>query len=281
MHSIEKLSELVGTSHKSVCGLRVEPGKVAEFARAVGYDDPLFFGREQARKRGYDAIPAPPTFTRVWQFPRHQPNELTGYRGFDLGVGLDTIHGEQRYEYHRPLLVGDVLSGETTLVEASIRSESLTRVVLETEYNANGEDVVTERTTLLATEAGEMEAPSGSSARVTENALSRLDFVQYAGASGDFTPYHVNEEAANMAGYPSVFGQGMLTAGHVACSLVDTYGLKAIRSLQTRFVAPVWPGDELWIDITEPRNEAKTDIIVTVDDDRTVLTGVAVIDGRS
>jgi len=43
--------------------------------------------------------------------------------------------------------------------------------------------------------------------------VQRENFVRYAGASGDFNPVHYDGPYAKAAGYPSVFGQGMFTAG--------------------------------------------------------------------
>ncbi len=75
--------------------------------------------------------------------------------------------------------------------------------------------------------------------------LTRQMFVRYAGASGDFNPMHYDDDLARSAGYPSVFGQGMLTAGLLATFVTDWLGADTIRRFSVRFREQVWPGDVL------------------------------------
>ena len=75
--------------------------------------------------------------------------------------------------------------------------------------------------------------------------LTRTDLVRYAGASGDFNPIHHDEQFAKMAGNPSVFGHGMLTAGLLATCVARFVGAEALRSSRVRFATRVWPGDTI------------------------------------
>ena len=75
--------------------------------------------------------------------------------------------------------------------------------------------------------------------------LTRTDLVRYAGASGDFNPIHHDEEFAKMAGNPTVFGHGMLTAGFVAKCVTDFVGPENLRRYKVRFASRVWPGDTI------------------------------------
>ena len=75
--------------------------------------------------------------------------------------------------------------------------------------------------------------------------LTRTDLVRYAGASGDFNPIHHDEEFAKMAGNPTVFGHGMLTAGFVARCVTDFVGPENLRRYKVRFASRVWPGDTI------------------------------------
>jgi acyl dehydratase len=75
--------------------------------------------------------------------------------------------------------------------------------------------------------------------------LTRTDLVRYAGASGDFNPIHHDEEFAKMAGNPTVFGHGMLTAGFVAKCVTDFVGAENLRRYKVRFASRVWPGDTI------------------------------------
>jgi acyl dehydratase len=75
--------------------------------------------------------------------------------------------------------------------------------------------------------------------------VSRSDFVRYAGASGDFVPLHYDQTFVEMAGIPTVFAQGMLTAGLLSHCLTDYVGAGNVRKFRVRFATRVWPGDTL------------------------------------
>ncbi|MFT4884111.1 MAG: peroxisomal enoyl-CoA hydratase 2 [Natronomonas sp.] len=284
--TIDRLSDRVGETVESVEGLHVEAGKVAEFAAAVGDDDPVFRDQAVAADRGLERRPAPPTFTRTSMFPRYRPDGV-GRLGFDLAFDIRyELHGEQRYEFERPVYVGDTLSATTTLSDAYEREgrdgNILTFAVLETEYvDEAGDSVVTERETLIETdgtisEEGQQSGsldwdatrgavvrqpttdgyPLGSAAEasvgdegptIIVEEVTPQDFVRYAGASGDFNPIHYDEQYATALGNEGVFGQGMLTAGYTGRFLSDWFGVEALRRFRTRFTARVWPGDTLTV----------------------------------
>jgi acyl dehydratase len=81
---------------------------------------------------------------------------------------------------------------------------------------------------------------------VLTDGVTRTQFVQYAGASGDYNPLHSDERfATEVAGFPSVFAHGMLTMGMTGRVITDWFGPEAVLSFGGRFVAQVWPGDRL------------------------------------
>ncbi|SFT03216.1 FAS1-like dehydratase domain-containing protein [Halostagnicola kamekurae] len=153
--SLQELQELVGERRQTVTGLNVEAGKVAEFARATKNQNPVFYERKAAKETGYNDIPAPLTFTRVGYFPRYRHGDDDSSFGFDLGFDPErTVHGEQEYEYGRPVTVGDSIDGVTRLTDVYQKTggdgRTLTFAVLETTYtNQNDETVVTERRTRI------------------------------------------------------------------------------------------------------------------------------------
>lgn len=83
--------------------------------------------------------------------------------------------------------------------------------------------------------------------------IERMDFVKYAGASGDFNPIHTVEQFATDAGNPSVFGHGMLTASFVSSYVAGWFGVENVSRLRTRFQSRLWPGDTVTVkgEITE------------------------------
>jgi acyl dehydratase len=161
---MERLEAMIGRSERVIEDLEIEAGKVEEFARAVGDDNPAHRDASAARNQGFEAIPAPLTFTRVGYFPRYRPDGVDDLRPFDLGFAPDRrLHGEQAYEFERPVRVGDVLSATITLTDVYQREGTggtLTFAEFELEYvDADGEPVLTERNSVI-------EAPSP--AEVTE-----------------------------------------------------------------------------------------------------------------
>lgn len=99
--------------------------------------------------------------------------------------------------------------------------------------------------------------------------ITRTDIVRYAGAAGDFTPMHHDEDAARAAGYPSVFAMGLYLGGVMARAVVDWVGLGSLRSYEVSFRRQVWPGDE--IAIRSRVVQVGTDLAtIAVEADRTV-----------
>lgn len=250
---------MVGTTVQTVAGLRVEPGKVEEFARAITDENPIFRDPAVAAERGFDAVPAPLTFTRTADFPRYRPPTFEGQFGLGLGFDLSaTLHGEQAYTYHRHPVVGDVLSATATLEDVYQREGSrggrLTFAVIgETYEDQDGKPVLSTRNTQIETsQSPRSPQPDGGTsgsdiAGLTLNVgkLDRTSFVRYAGASGDFVRVHYDEPYAHASGYDTVFAQGMLIAGLASRFITDRFGLAAIRRFRTRFEAQVWPGEDL------------------------------------
>jgi len=79
---------------------------------------------------------------------------------------------------------------------------------------------------------------------VVDNLL-RTQLVMYSGASGDYNPLHSDEPFARHAGYPGVFGHGMLTMGMTGRVVTDWFGPDKLKKFGGRFRAQVWPGDTL------------------------------------
>lgn len=152
-----RLEERIGESADSVVDFAVESGMVAEFARAIGETNPIFLDSAAAERRGLDRIPAPLTFSRVSLFPRYRSADSDRF-GFDLGFDRRyEVHGQQEYDFERPVFVGDCLTGSTTLTgvdrQEGSRGGEMTFATLETEYvDADDELVVTERSTIIETD---------------------------------------------------------------------------------------------------------------------------------
>lgn len=144
----------------------VESLHVLTFARAIGDDNPIFSDREAARAAGLDDIAAPLTFVQASAHcdPDYPLRPRAGEPWFGSGREpgtrhpelTRTLHAEQHFEYHRPLVVGDVLSWQVIPGDTWTK-ESRTGGVLEfrdfrTEYrDASGELVLTSRSVTAMT----------------------------------------------------------------------------------------------------------------------------------
>jgi acyl dehydratase len=143
----------------------VERGAVSNFARGVKDDNAIYHDARAAKAAGFAAIPAPPTFTFAMGYWGAYPElsadleKLEGNPMFEIigklmANGGLVLHGEQEFIYHRPPMVGDVLHGEGTCVDAyekESKGKVMTFVVSETVWSdkSTGEPVVTERFNLI------------------------------------------------------------------------------------------------------------------------------------
>ena len=136
------------------------------FAAALQDTNDVYRNADAARAAGFGNIPAPPTFTFAMQFwgafAEDQPPDPTGGQnpmhsimGELFGKGALVLHGEQEFEYHRPIEVGDVLAGEGKVMdiyEKETDSAHMTFVVIQTQWKDadSGAPVVTEQFNLIA-----------------------------------------------------------------------------------------------------------------------------------
>ena len=138
---------LVGRSYPPSAVYEVGRAKLAEFAAAIGDDDPVYRDPDAARAAGHPDVIAPPTFAIT----------VSLAAAFvvldDPDVGLDysrVVHGEQRFTHHRPIRAGDRLVATTTIDAArTVAGNDMltTRVDLATE---DGEAVCTATSMLVA-----------------------------------------------------------------------------------------------------------------------------------
>ena len=155
----EELSKIIGKP-MSKSKVVVERGPVANFATAVCDTNPVYRDLDAARASGLDAIPVPPTFPFVMEtwgkFAEIQPadvpsgNPMGEVLGPLMAKGGIILHGEQEFIYHRPVVVGDVLLGEGSVVDAyakESKGKTMTFIVTETNWREerSGDPVVTTR----------------------------------------------------------------------------------------------------------------------------------------
>ncbi|GAA3964729.1 MaoC family dehydratase N-terminal domain-containing protein [Actinomadura viridis] len=119
--------DFIGRSFPPSDPYEVSRVKIREFADAIGDGNPIYRDPEAAKAAGHPDVIAPPTFPIVVS--------LGNPALADPALGLNyamVVHGEQRFEYTRPVRAGDVLVCTSTITE--IRSiGNNEKMVVETE----------------------------------------------------------------------------------------------------------------------------------------------------
>ncbi len=85
-----------------------------------------------------------------------------------------------------------------------------------------------------------------------EFAVAADQSFRYAGASGDRSPMHIDDEAAQRAGFPSKFLQGLCTFAMTSGAVVKLGAdgdIARLRRLATRFSSPVFPHNDLTVEL--------------------------------
>src|SRR5262249_1608767 len=113
----------------------IEASHILMFARAVNDPNPIYSDAEYAEKSELGGVPAPPPLTQAgarfdpdyflrpkigqpWLGSGKEPTGAVrrapaGGASEGRGAAAGGLHAEQHFEYHRPLLAGDVLTAES------------------------------------------------------------------------------------------------------------------------------------------------------------------------
>jgi acyl dehydratase len=138
--------QLKGKEYQEV-SFTVDRDRVNQFCDAIGEDNPIHRDAAAARAAGYPEQVAPPTFVTVMQIM------TSGQVVLDPDLGLDysrVVHGEQQYEWSRPVRVGDVLRAVPRIADIYSKGPNEFLVTEAEIKDGAGETVVVARTTLLS-----------------------------------------------------------------------------------------------------------------------------------
>lgn len=134
---------------------RVEQGKIAEFADSICDANPIYTDEQTAKKAGFEAIPAPPTYGQVKAF--YQTGETWPEYA---SIGLDwryILHGEMEFEYHSPMVAGQILRVQNRIADLfekkGSRGGTMVFLVIESVYEeeGTGKKVLTAKSTIIQT----------------------------------------------------------------------------------------------------------------------------------
>jgi acyl dehydratase len=138
--------EYLGRTFPAAEPYEISRVKIAEFADAIGDPNPLYRDKAAAQAAGYADVIAPPTFAIVISMA------AAAQAVTDPGLGLNyamVVHGEQRFEYSRQLMAGDVVVAQPTISDirdAGRNTAMTTRTEIRT---VGGEHVCTAHSTLV------------------------------------------------------------------------------------------------------------------------------------
>jgi len=130
--------------------IRIEAGKIREFAKSIKDQNPLYYNENEAKAEIGGVMP-PPTFLMTlahWDNGEGRPHVEMDLRR--------VLHGEQEFEYLKPIYAGDVLTAVTKVTDVfektGGRGGTMTFVVMDTEFsNQKGEKVAISRVVTIET----------------------------------------------------------------------------------------------------------------------------------
>jgi len=284
--------------------------KIREYAAALAIDARIHRDHDAARAAGFRAVVAPPAFAAVYVARSLAGAMFDPESGiFDPAEGLAGyrfVQRRQEFRWHEPVCAGDRIETVARLVAAedtggaryrSFESESVNgdgEVVLEGRY----EGVVPALDRSAAERAPQAAGPVGETVRAAGSAAAaaprgagpvggfaagdrfpefritpdRWAPHRYAGASLDFTPFHLDADLAKAIGLPGIILHGLYTYGQLAHGLLAPFGSdpRVLRSLGARFRRPAVPEHELLVAGT----------VAAVADDRVEVACAVHQDGR-
>jgi acyl dehydratase len=138
--------DFVGRSARSDEPFEVTRGDIRRFALGIGDENPVYLDPKAAAEQGHPDVIAPPTFLITLG--------TSAGAGFladpDLGLRFEmVVHGEQRFDLHRPVRAGDLLDS-TTRIDAIRDAGSNELMTLVTEVTCEGSPVATVTNTIVS-----------------------------------------------------------------------------------------------------------------------------------
>lgn len=218
---------------------RTGSARAAAFAAAVRDDGP-------AQAAG---LVAPPTFA-------HVPAMQSLVEVIGAATPGHVVHGAQDFVFHAPIVPMQTLLTTSTLMGVRGARAGVLLYVRSETRTADGARVCTQTATIILPgaapdrAAGEVPAPLAAAGpgpqAETAFDIGPAQTFAYAEAARDYSPYTLDQAAAQAAGWPAPVVHGMLTLSLAASAIVAHHaGGDAARlaRLSCRFPAPLWSRD--------------------------------------
>ena len=138
--------DYIGKTFPPSAPYEVSRVKIAEFAEAIGDRNPLYRDRAAAQQAGFPDVIAPPTFPIV--ITMASSGQALSDPGLNLNYAM-VVHGEQRFEYARPLVAGDEVTAQVTIADIKDAGRNSMMTTTTTITTVGGEHVCTAHSTLV------------------------------------------------------------------------------------------------------------------------------------
>lgn len=148
-------TDLVGRHFRVRDHYEVGREKIREFARAVRNTHPAHHREDDALALGYESILASPTFASVIGAATTRSLIGTVLTEYDLS---QTLHTDQIFEFHRPILAGDMLSVDVLIDSIRTFGDNDFINVKVTLADADALPVLVSTTTIVARRGVEIDA---------------------------------------------------------------------------------------------------------------------------
>ncbi len=139
--------EFIGKQYPDTDPYLIGREKVREFATAIGDQSAVFHDLAVALRLGYADLPAPPTFAFALT------HKAMAAAMFDPDLGLDysrVVHGEQAFEYRRPLQAGDEVVVKSHIADIHTRGANEFLVTQADVVSVDGELIVRTRSIIAS-----------------------------------------------------------------------------------------------------------------------------------
>jgi acyl dehydratase len=111
----------------------IDEDLIAKYADIVGDGDPLHRDLSYARRAGYRGSVAPPTIAALWVLKAYRTDSVPPPGG---------VHFRQRFKFHHPIVAGDVLNVQATVVDKYVKKGKQFLVIESNARNQDGVPVV-------------------------------------------------------------------------------------------------------------------------------------------
>lgn len=239
--------------------------------------DPAHLRATYERDPGFCALPA---MVNVLGYP--------GFWAMEPDTGLTwqkILHGEQSFTLHAPLPAEGTVVGHTKITEIIDKGADKGALIYserEIVDKASGQTLATVASTSFARGDGGFGGPEGP-VKPVHQVPDRAPDLTYDHRtqpgqaliyrlSGDLNPLHADPEVARGAGFERPILHGLSTLGVASWSITAALAegdASALKHLQLRFSAPVYPGEtirtEIWRDGEEVSFRARVterDVVV-------------------